>query len=290
MTPKPVFSRRLCMTSVLGAAALAATGCQPADHTLDLYDTDAQFASYVKLLGSLNGGTIYTSFQGTLSGVVPDQAPLPICRYQGLARSDWTAKPDGTFSKRSFDIGFFADVETGDVIDEVVNPLTGETVQPLHFKYGGGARRDITPDVLTEISWRDTGDKIWLSEQGGGAFPHPMDMATWPRESSGDELYYRSETDYVTDRSQLADPSVVNAEQTLFWSSLLSWEPWLLMGQAPGFTMWRGVGVKLRGPHQIPQAMKDYVARVQPNYLDTGPPWDEREGSFDRFMSLREPS
>jgi len=276
--------------ATLGVSAFSIAGCTSSSGTLDLQDPRNAFNAYVKLLGSLKNATVYTSFQGTLSGVLPDQAPQAICRYQGLARSDWKTNPDGSFTKRSFDIGFFGDLETGEVVEEIVNPLSGETVQPFHFKYGGGPAQNIDMDVLSDIRWNEIGENIWLSEAGGGAFPHPMDMRKWPRESSGKELYYRSETDYVTNRSQLSDNRVFSADQTLFWSSLLSWEPWLLMGQTPGFTMWRGVGVKLKRSNQIPKSMQSFIANVQPNYLDEPPPWKEREGSFDRFMSLRKPS
>ena len=278
------------MTAALGVSALSIAGCSSSSSALDLQDPKNAFIAYVKLLGSLKDTTIYTSFEGTLSGVLPNQAPQVICRYQGLARSDWKTKPDGSFTKQSFDIGFFGDLETGEVVDEIVNPLTGETVRPLHFKYGGGPAQDINKEVLSDIRWSEIGGNIWLSEAGGGAFPHPMDMQKWPRESSGEKLFYRSETDYVTTKRQLADNQVSSADQTLFWSSLLSWEPWLLMGQTPGFTMWRGVGVKLKTSDQIPESMRAYIAKVQPNYLDAAPPWQQREGSFDRFMSLRKPS
>ncbi len=280
-------TRRQIMGASLGLG-LAITSSSRAASIENSVSTDLNFESTVKLLGSLKRESAYTSFQGTLSGIVADKTPTVICGYQGLARTDWQPLKTGGFSKRSFDIGFFSDLNTGEPLDKVLNPLNNEVVKPLHFQYGGAPAKEFTQEMANEYQWSQLGDQVWLSESGAGEFDHPMPMDKWAREASGKKLHYRSETNYVSSIDKMTSPH--SAPYSLFWSSLLSWEPWLLMGQTQGFNMWRGVGVKLKTVDEVPTAMQRYLAKHQPNYFDEQAPWHKRISSFDRFMNLRSPS
>lgn len=301
--------RRALLRSGLGMGAALAVGTsanavRAAGKTgdLDLETPAGVLDAYVKLLGTLEEEHVYIAFSGTLWGIVPEKVPTAICGFSGLARHQWTPQKDG-YHRKSFDVGYFSDLESGEPVDELVNPLTGETVQPFHYKYGGGRQLYTKQGSLTiseegepgtlkpyDLNWETAGDQIWLTEGGGGEFPSPLPPDEWPRESSGDAYRFVGETTLATSIEQLSNPRVRQADYTLFWTSILSWEPWLLMNGAPGFAMWRGVGTKLDRYQDAPGTLLDYVRSEQPNYFGKKDPWDGVLSNYDRFKKMRTPS
>lgn len=264
-----------------GAPAGASTskgelGFDPAENTLK---------RYVKLIGSLANEDVYIALDGTLWGVLPGHLPLPICGFHGLARANWEPQSDGAFSQRSFDIGFFADPETGTPLESLVNPFTMETVKPFHYKYGGEETIHTaeTAPKPTDSSWTMTADKLWFSERRSGAFPAPFPPTEWPRETAGETYYYGSETSYVVSAKDIIDDNVMSADYSLFWTAFLSWEPWLLMAGAPGYVMWRGVASKVAIRDQISDGVLAYIAEHEPNYFGTGRPWKGRASTYESY-------
>lgn len=86
----------------------------PAGDVPDMSSSDSRLGTHVKLMGSTEEITIYLLLEGTLWGVAPGRSPEAICGFRGLARSDWKPLSGNAFSQRSFDIGFFSDLKTGE--------------------------------------------------------------------------------------------------------------------------------------------------------------------------------
>ncbi|MEM7501622.1 MAG: DUF1838 family protein [Pseudomonadota bacterium] len=310
MTDQHDSGRRTLLRSSLGIGAglslpaSLAVAAEPSldggDHPLNLSSPAEAFNAYVKLLGTLADDDVYVAFSGTLWGIEPERVPTAICGFSGLARHRWAGVEDG-HERKAFDVGYFSDLETGEPIDELTNPLTGEQVAPFHYKYGGGIERYTKDGKLSvsaegvasnltpyDFDWKRAGQQIWLTDSGSGEFPPPLSKAEWPRESSGDAFRFMGETTMATTVEQLANANVAQADYTLFWSSVLSWEPWLLMDGRPGFAMWRGVGAKLRRYEDAPATLLAFVRGAQPNYFDDADPWPGRVSNYDRYKRQRE--
>lgn len=264
----------------------------PAGDVPDMSSSGSRLDTHVKLMGSTEEVTIYLLLEGTLWGVAPGRSPEAICGFRGLARSDWKPLSGNAFSQRSFDIGFFSDLKTGEPLQQVLNPVTGETVAPFHYKYGGEEtiHNAASMEKTSDSSWGHSGNNLYFTERRGGTFPAPFSPSEWPRESSGETYFYGSETTYIAADSQFSNSALSRYDHTLFWSSFLSWEPWLLMEGAPGFVMWRGIGSKLADRQQVPKQLLAYIADTQPNYFDVGPPWEGRESTYRRYKETRSPA
>lgn len=309
MSDRFITSRRKLLQSGFGVSAGlmlgAADSAQAQARKLDKLDLDSPTGglnAYVKLLGTLEQSNVYIAFSGTLWGILPERVPTAICGFSGLARHQWTPRKEG-HHRKSFDVGYFSDLATGEPADEIVNPLTGETVHPFHYKYGGGEQLYTKQGLMAvsgegeastlkpyELNWESAGEQVWLTEGGGGEFPSPLPKEEWPRESSGDAYRVVGETTLVSTIDQLASRRVAQADYTLFWTSILSWEPWLLMDGRPGFAMWRGVGAKLTQPDDAPETLLDYVLEEQPNYFGKDDPWEGVLSNYDRFKEMRTPA
>lgn len=260
---------------------------------IDLSTPEARFNAHVKVVGSSAEETVYSWFDGGIWGMMPGKEPVIICGFQGLARSDWRPQSDGSTIQHSFDVGIFTDMETGEPLDSMVNPLTGETIEPFHYQYGGW---EINHKPSNELYSEEESDKFSVRdkdfsfrEYSARTVDHPIPMSEWPRESAGDKYFGTSETNFLSPLEQIADANVTSADYKLFWTAVLSWEPWLLMDGVPGFVMWRGIGRKLNSYEEAPENLKNYIRKVQPNYFDPGAPWDGIMSSIEEFKKQRTP-
>lgn len=252
------------------------------------------FKLHIRLMGSLKPTTIYNWFSGHLWGIIPGEAPKPLTTLQGLAKSNWK-KEDKNYTKESFDLGFFGDIETGKVLDTWKNPYTNKIINPFHFMYGGGSKTTYTPEGILsgetikpyKENWVQSGEQIWLDESGSASFKNPLQPEEWPISSAGEQMHFGSSTTYVTDAKQLFNPKKDSCEQTFFWTAINSWEPWLHMGQKPGFVMWRATGKKIVDISEIPASMLDYVSKVQPNYFEEERPWKGRRSTYASYKKER---
>lgn len=252
------------------------------------------FRTYVRLMGSLETTTIYSWFSGYLWGIIPNEAPKPLVTLQGLAKSNWQ-KDGNQVTKESFDLGFFGDLETGEVLQEWKNPYTNKIVQPFHFMYGGGSKTTYSKEGIKsgdtlkpyKMHWMQSGDQMWMDEYGSFSFKSPLQPEEWPKASPGKQMHFGSSTTYMTTKSELFNPNNTTCNQTFFWTAVNSWEPWLHMGQREGYVMWRATGRKIFDIADIPDSMKSYVAKVQPNYFTDKIPWQGRRSTYTSYKESR---
>ncbi len=255
---------------------------------------DDKFKTYIRLMGSLEPTTIYKWFSGHLWGIVPNEAPIPLTTLQGLAKSNWRVEGEH-ITKESFDLGFFGDLEKGNVLNSWKNPYTNEIVKPFHFMYGGGSKTIYTPKGIKSgesikpynTNWVQSGDQVWLDEYGSHSFKNPIQPDEWPISSSGKQMHFGSSTTFIANANELFDDKLASCNQNFFWTAVNSWEPWLRMRQKEGFVMWRATGRKITDISEIPDAMKTYVNSVQPNYFKDETPWKGRRSTYASYKKLR---
>lgn len=295
---------KLNRRTFLGAAAgFPVLATAASDVSLARADTISNFTAgetlkaYVKLLGNLKSSTVYTWFSGHLWGIAPDRTPVQLASIEGLAKHIWRVVGEQEFTQQGFDIGFFGDPISGEPIDELLNPFSGETVAPFHYRYGGGTRRYSEKGIQSgdhvapfSMQWVVSGDQVWMDETLTGSRPNPIQLDEWPRESAGSTVRYGATTTYVTNTRDLVDHSRSSAPSTLFWSSINSWEPWLRMADAPGYVMWRGTGRKLSDLREAPGRILDYIQRTEPDYLANEVPWQGTQSTWTDFMQERKPA
>ncbi len=252
--------------------------------------------NYLRLIGSLTPRTLYSWFSGHLWGIVPGEAPKALTTLQGLAKSNWDV--DGELlTKQSFDLGFFGDLENGELLQTWTNPYTNEKVKPFPFMYGGGPKTSYGPNGKLQgdkveaypNTWVRSGNQVWLDEYGSFQFKNPLQPEEWPHSSAGEELLFGSSTTYSANADELFDKEATTCGNTFFWTAINSWEPWMRMGQRPGFVMWRATGRKIFDVAEIPDAIKAYVAKVQPNYFEDKRPWKGRRSTYSSYMEARGP-
>jgi hypothetical protein len=287
----------LTAAAVLATAPKAALSSQHAfvSDPKDLFLTPQDhLKAYVKLVGSIAAEMLYTHYQGVLYAIIPNEVPMPLVRFEALGKARWTPQPNGSYLRKSHDIGFFGDLETRLPVDVLRNPYTKREVRPLHYKNGRGetlytvngpqlpwaGAQTVGEAVPFAPDWTISGNEIWVDDEVFGERESWLAPKDWPEASSGERIHIRSTVTSKGTVSELSDATVSSAHCTIIWTGLFPWLPWLLMGQRPGFLLWRSIGRKIRSPDEASGRILDFIAKREPEYLTSEDPWMDRKNSW----------
>ena len=283
------FSRRNLIGNVAAAGGLAASGFgarrAAAANSIDFSNAEEGLRAYAKLVGSTKVATVHYWYSGTIYGVLPGEASQPIMGFAGLAKNIWQPLDDGTFGQRIFDVGYFSDLQTGEPLDEYVNPFTGKMNQPVHYR-SGPSHFIRKPE---NRNWQASGDDVWLEESLAFRMPNWLDPAEWPLASSGRTLHFRYTNTYRGKIADLESPSIFSAASLLGWNAITEWYPFMLMGQQPGFLIWVSQGRKINDFSEVSGQTLGYLEAHFPGYLGSDQPWTKPVNNYVQYMEQRRP-
>ena len=294
-----LLSRRSCLATALAATTLPLTARAAAGRRkLDLTKPEDNLYAVVKLRGDLSGKMVLQWYTGVLSLHVPGKLPAPVCRYQGIIRTVWAPQSDGSFKYRTFDFGFFGDLETGRHVEKLTNPITGEIVEPMQVRDGpiesiystnGAFPNGAKPDLTKKLSlpWIVSGNDIWYSTSFGFEFPNPLPPAEYPKLSSTDKVVQRSQFTYKSRLSELEDETLTSAPAETIMVVTSTIHPWLMMGQTPGFQHIHTLSHKIAKLEDSSREMQEFLAKVMPDYLTKDMPFEGVGNSFEAYKRQR---
>ena len=72
-------------------------------------------------------------YRGTVRGIVPGEKHKKLFGFEGFSFARLEDNGDGTYNKLLREVGFYTDLETGEVMDEYYNPYIDETVPVVHI-------------------------------------------------------------------------------------------------------------------------------------------------------------
>ena len=191
----------------------------------------------------------------------------------------------------SREILLYVDKDTGEVLKTWKNPWTGEEVEVLH----------VANDPVNFKSYetgRDGKPASWSGEHGGGVwwqrstFPlwyaNPL-MSQYEAEVGG--TYHATELfNFFGRTDDLLDPATTNAKVTVGWSRMSDWLPWMKMNGREGMFWVHTAGRKLDNWDELPDVMKNEIAKHYPEYVAPPPTGDSRSNvtSWKYYKGVRE--
>ncbi|TWB45862.1 DUF1838 family protein [Nitrospirillum pindoramense] len=190
-------------------------------------------------------------FRGTVYGVRDNEAVRSLFQVDGFSVVRSQQLPDGSWRRMLREIGFYRDLQTGQLMDTWHNPYTNEDVRvvpiandPFNFTISeflpeppsyGGLNKDKPPKRPFLMNWTDGPDgTVHLSTDIHLFYPSALQPDKWPRESSGAFNRVSEMFHYVVKRRDLEDPAMTHVPAVGSWSRITPWLPWMLMGQAAG--------------------------------------------------------
>jgi len=290
-----------------GAVSSAGSKASLTGPYLDLTTPEGNVEAYARIQGNTDPKqTSYSWYMGRVTGLRPGEAGRDLMGIIGMGsvRMLPMKGADGYQMLRK-ELGFFTDLQSGAVIDRWDNPYTGENTEVVHLA-NPAINAKIVPYRREQGLYEEVGDKAnvkpfllnWklvngraMAEQYGSLYvKNPMDPAVWQRESAGEFIQINDSNTFNVSIEDLQNPSLTKVESFGNWTHQRPWQPWMLMGQAPGGIQYTCFTGSARSLDHMPRQIVALAQERFPDFLTaptkTAPP----ESSLARYMRTRKPA
>jgi hypothetical protein len=279
--------------AVSGASLSRAAAGRNAVRGIDLGNPRVALDCYVKLRGSIAEQTVWQVYEGDIFVAADRQVGIPLCGFRGIQKSAWKRDGKGGYRQTDYDIGFYVDYQTRQILSTWRNPLTDREVEVFHYRSGpsgghfalGAADGDVYGGPAGR--WMQLGDQIWHTSANWGERESPMKPEEWPLASSGRTLPGSMSLSFAGRVSEIADPALSCPRTLQLWTNCAAWMPWMEMGQRPGFNLWRWVGAKGLECHELPPELVTAAQAVWPGYVARDSVWQVPTSGRVDYMRIK---
>ena len=259
-------------TALLALAPLCQTACTrgtTAAPEPDLLD------SWIRLAAATDERLVIWWMTGQRYGVVNARSTLLYGMQVGIFQR-FFAQPDGSWKIAMFELTYYTDLATGDLLETWQNPYTGITNQVQHVRLGPEVRLQTAtgqyadPDdsfvqkMLSHYEatlgpMRTDGNKVWIPTSVEALISFPS-----PRVPDIKLNHYTTVSGH-TDAA--LDPTRASVPASLSFQNVIAWEPWMQMGDHPGHLMSRAYGRKLESLAEMPEDYLRLARAVHPKLI-----------------------
>jgi len=236
---------------------------------------DSELQTWMRLAGAMDERLVIWWMSGTRYGVVNARSELLYGMQVGIFQR-FFAQPDGTWKIAMFELTYYTDLETGNLLETWDNPYTGDTNSVRHVRLGpeirlqtdkgqladpdNAAIQTMLADYHTTLGpARIHGDTLWLptSVEARIVFPSPKAPAIMLN-------HYTTVTGALQDTM---NDELLSAPAQLTFQNVIRWEPWMQMGDHAGHLMSRASGMKLESLEQMPEDYLRLARQVHPKLI-----------------------
>jgi hypothetical protein len=269
--PGPGATRRTFLAGA-GVAGLAAGGGAAAEQRagLDLQTPQGRLRAYMQMRGALDDRLVIGFVTGRYYGVV-DEEMRPLYGVAGATFARYRLRADGGYDAVSYEVAYFTDLKTGSALDTWINPYTGERVDVPATNLPP-ARLVITPDLKITMAKTPPGvtsdngvvssqvaaPDVWITEETHAKFTPP---------GASKAFHYGEIVSLYAPIAAFADPNAKRVPCQTAYTSVVSWRPWLKMGDRPGHLLGNGSGRYGATLDQLPAGWLEAAAKQRPDVL-----------------------
>ena len=290
----PTLSRRRILGAGTAAAVMTTTARRVpparADGHFDPNDPVSVLRTLHKMRGSDDGRIAMGWLKGRRYGVV-DAEVIPLMGMVTGTFARHNVLDDGSISLTSFELAFYTDLETGDVLDKLTMPYTGKAVDVPRLMLGPGQSiikpafhevrqmggEEIAPDgerTESETAMRPTGStrfERWLGpvtvRDGHVWITEASSASRTPADPRARKVVYSESVTYKGAYDDVMNPDLPTIESTLGYTGITSWRPWMEMGDHPGHTTSHAMGSKTYDVDGLPDDYRSFAERFYPEEL-----------------------
>lgn len=287
-----------------GAAALPAAVAAPLN--LDMAVPQDNMTAYLKMRASVATGEVFFWFTGGLDLAVPGEPIAPIITVESLLRRQVNRLDGGVFQITDWEATVYRDPHSGEIASDIRNPVTGRSVQPLHYREGPVPfefRADRQPRLIgmenpfhekdQPFSYpsKRVGDDLWMTKSSYFSNrAHWLKIDEWPLEAPAENINVASISTLQASWSDIVNPEMASVPTNFHYQATSGWLPWMLMGQRPGFVIWHESGKKLASLDEAPADTLAAMERIHPQWFRRPVPWDGFTNMFLQYQAQRQPA
>lgn len=282
-----------------GAQPVAANATGVAGN-FDLATPAGNVRAYLKLRASIETQDVYFWFAGRLDVAVAGEPIRPIVNVETLILRRTERLGDLAWNVIDWEASFYRDIDTGELIEgEITNPANGEKVTPLPYTEGPVrfrftdreprimGSRDVMPNTGKPFhyDYRIVDGTLSMTKSSYITVPQFLDMAAYPRESSGAKLFVSSHSTLAAPLAEVQDPDIASAASTFSYTAASSWLPWMKLGQTPGHVIWAEAGRKLFSLDDAPPAQLEILRKLNPQWFGRPEPWPDFTNMYLQYKA-----
>lgn len=263
--------------------------------------------AYARVVGNTDpSATSFSWYSGRVMGIRPNEAGRDLMGIIGMgAVRMQPLKDEAGYQMLRKELGFFTDLETGDVIDTWDNPYTEETSEVVHlanpainakivpYRREQGLYEEVGEVERTKpfiLPWQLINGRVMTEQHVNLYVKNPMDPNIWRRESAGEFIQISDSNTFNVSINDLQNRELTKVESFGNWTHSRPWQPWMLMGQSPGgiqYNCFTGSAVSLEN---MPKLIVALARERFPGFLVAPTEVTPPESSLARYMRTRTPA
>ena len=262
------------------AYPVAATAARPAK----VNPLSDRMRIFMLMRGALDQRLVSSWMQASYFGVVDDRME-PLFDVVAAVFARYRSLSDGSVEAVTAELSWFTDKETGKALDRYRNPYTGETVdvplgglspskiifgQDLSFRLARPVPgMELAHEVLGPVI---RGDNVGITERSRSSFALP---------GQAKPMRYSETNTFHARRSTVEARGATRVASDVSFTNVVSWRPWLKMGEHPGHLTAAGAGRNASPLDLFPPAWIEATRARRPEVLKDpqailAPLWDVR--------------
>jgi len=240
--------------------------------------SESMLHDFMRMRGAPDGSRVIWVYSGVLVVKPEGRLAQALTRIEGVSYTSASLQDDGSWAFQLEEIGYFCDIETGAVLEQLFNPFTGEQVQPRHYRSPQQLRfsdRQVAPTMQLPpgIDFRGevtrlaaVGDMLAMTEDLYVRVPAAE--ATSARAATPERISTSLAT-FTSRASDLQLPASHWIDCTFSYTTLNSFVGWLGMGSMPGVQNMRLIGAKCRADDHdvVPAGLRARIEAEHPGFL-----------------------
>lgn len=248
----------------------------------------------VRLRGDTSGKYVYLFNSGPSFLIIPGQVAVPFCDVETCAIDKFEQLDANTWQVTHHEVTHYVDHLTGELIDKIKNPITGEMVQPIHYLAGPGKPKITSSQFSIEkqseflrVRENEIGKVLKVTLQAVGKYNDNLPQTEWPKASVGG---VRRFADFVTYHAQKKDILNKRLSSIPLSSSVTlhePWAPWHHMSGREGTYFAILSGEKFNSADALPKKFRDHTEALYPGLL-TNPGQYSKHINVQKLYQQRE--
>ena len=213
-------------------------------------------------------------YSGRLWGQPQNDKGTNLFAVEGFSFNRMARRTNGELQQIMEECGFWKDPDSGELLDDWINPLNGLPCKAAHFR----SRQDLTfsadgkvidagrfEGYLTQPTI--SGPTLFISEILLGAFPSSRKPGEDPLTYGGPVRTTTSLVTYTLDADKVLADNPGFVASTMHFQSMSNWYPWMRMGRTHGHMMFELSGRKLSSLDEIPTDLRGILDERRPGFL-----------------------
>ena len=253
-------------TVIVGAAGLvglaasrrfalaASAGRKPTSH----------LETFLRIRCSPQGQRTYWWYSGHVLARTPVRPAVPMLSVVGVSYSELRVRDQGVYQYDLAEAGYYGDPDSGEIKDQVTNPLTGKTINPQHYLSSQSLLfhpdLTVTPNLANPRPGLEFRGRITPPDVKHGRIWMAEELFVRVVRAEDDIFIANSLANFEAGVADVNDAGKAFVPASMEYTTINSFRPWMGMDDTAGTVSMRLNGFKLQDTGGIPE---DLLARVK---------------------------